>query len=34
MDVYLDQGYTLIVLSNSDNGCMHVRDYLRENPIP
>ena len=34
MDMYLDHGSTLIVLSNSDNGCLLVRDYLNENPLP
>lgn len=34
MDMYLDQGYTLIVLSNSDEGCLRVREYLNKYPMP
>lgn len=34
MEMYLDQGYTLIVLSNTDAGCLAVREFMQENPIP
>lgn len=34
MDMHLEGGNTIIVLSNSDDGCMLVRDYLNENPFP
>jgi formylglycine-generating enzyme required for sulfatase activity len=33
MDIYLDLGYTVIVLSNSDEGCMSVLEFLREQPL-
>jgi hypothetical protein len=33
MDIYLDLGYTVIVLSNSDAGCMPVLEFLREQPL-
>ena len=33
MEVYLDLGYTLIVLSNTDAGCFVVREFLLENPL-
>jgi D-alanyl-D-alanine carboxypeptidase len=33
MDIYLDLGYTVIVLSNTDTGCVAVRQYLLENPL-
>jgi D-alanyl-D-alanine carboxypeptidase len=31
--IYPDTGYTIVVLSNSDNGCVPVLMYLRENPL-
>ena len=33
MDMYLDSGYTIIVLSNTDQGCLMIRDYILENPL-
>jgi hypothetical protein len=33
MDIYIDQGYTIIVLSNTDNGCLSSREYLQKNPL-
>jgi CubicO group peptidase (beta-lactamase class C family) len=33
MDIYLDLGYTVIVLSNTDEGCMPVLEFLREQPL-
>jgi len=30
MDIYLDLGYTVIMLSNSDEGCVPVLEFLRE----
>jgi CubicO group peptidase (beta-lactamase class C family) len=33
MDIYLDSGYTIIVLSNTDEGCLNIRNYLLENPL-
>jgi hypothetical protein len=33
MDIYLDLGATVIVLSNTDAGCMAVLDYLQEHPL-
>ena len=33
MDVYLDPGYTTIILSNTDGGCLSVREFIRENPL-
>jgi D-alanyl-D-alanine carboxypeptidase len=31
--MYPDTGYTIIVLSNSDSGCVPVLRYLRDNPL-
>ncbi len=31
--IYPDTGYTIIVLSNSDSGCVPVLRYLRDNPL-
>jgi len=31
--IYPDTGYTVVVLSNSDAGCVFVLDYLREMPL-
>jgi D-alanyl-D-alanine carboxypeptidase len=33
MDIYLDLGYTVIVLSNTDQGCMPVLEFLQEQPL-
>jgi D-alanyl-D-alanine carboxypeptidase len=33
MDIYLDLGYTVIVLSNTDEGCVPVLEFLREQPL-
>jgi D-alanyl-D-alanine carboxypeptidase len=33
MDIYLDLGYTVIVLSNTDSGCMPVLELLQEQPL-
>jgi len=33
MDMYLDLGYTVIVLSNTDTGCLAVREFLLEHPL-
>lgn len=33
MDMYLDSGYTVIVLSNTDMGCFPVLEFLREHPF-
>jgi CubicO group peptidase (beta-lactamase class C family) len=33
MDTYLDLGYQMIVLSNSDTDCLLLRDFLKENPL-
>jgi len=32
-DMYLDLDYTLIVLSNSDEGCLRIREFIAENPL-
>lgn len=33
MEMYLDSGYTIIVLSNSDQGCFPILEFLREHPF-
>jgi CubicO group peptidase (beta-lactamase class C family) len=33
MEMYLDSGYTVIVLSNTDQGCFPVLEFLREHPF-
>ncbi len=33
MDMYLDLGYTIIILSNSDGSCLSVREFIQENPL-
>ena len=33
MDIYLDLGYTVILLSNTDRGCMLVLEFLEEQPL-
>ena len=33
MDMYLDPGYTIIILSNTDGGYLSVREFIRENPL-
>ena len=33
MDTYLDHGYQIIVLSNSDMDCLLIRDFLKNNPL-
>ncbi len=33
LNMYPDTGYTVIVLSNSDNGCILVLDYLKDKPL-
>jgi CubicO group peptidase (beta-lactamase class C family) len=33
MEMYLDSGYTVIVLSNTDRGCFPVLEFLREHPF-
>ena len=33
LSMYLDTGYTAVVLSNSDSGCVPVLEYLREHPL-
>jgi hypothetical protein len=33
LDVYVDLGYTVIVLTNTDQGCVPVLDSLREHPL-
>lgn len=32
LSMYRESGYTIIVLSNSDTGCMRILDYVRSNP--
>ena len=34
MNIYIDQGYTVIMLSNSDSGCVLVLEYLQELTFP
>jgi hypothetical protein len=33
MDTYLDPGYQIIVLSNSDMDCLLLRDFLKDHPL-
>jgi D-alanyl-D-alanine carboxypeptidase len=33
LEIYLDSGYTVIVLSNTDLGCLPVLEFLREHPF-
>jgi D-alanyl-D-alanine carboxypeptidase len=33
MDLYIDLGYTVIVLSNTDMGCLAVMEFFMENPL-
>jgi hypothetical protein len=33
LEMYLDSGYTAIVLSNTDQGCFAVLECLREHPF-
>jgi CubicO group peptidase (beta-lactamase class C family) len=33
MDIYVDLGYTVIVLSNTDRGCMAVLELFQEQPL-
>ncbi len=33
MDIYLDLGYAVIVLSNTDEGCVPVLEFLQEQPL-
>ena len=33
LEIYPDLGTVVIILSNTDSGCLRVRDYMLENPI-
>ena len=33
MDMVLDSGYTVMVLSNTDQGCSRVFDFLAQQPF-